>query len=76
MKTIECACGAVEDVDDDSLRTECFKHHIRGVTFNFVAVTTGRSAFNEQTVREAQQEIERGAAANGIEVEPVGKRWV
>jgi hypothetical protein len=36
----------------------------------------GRAAFHEGTNREAEAEIVREAAKNGVEVQPVGKRWV
>lgn len=76
-KVIECPCGVTEEVDDDVLRTECFKHHVQGVTFNWVGGGGyGRESFHESTIAEQQREIVEGAAANGVEVEPVGRRWV
>ena len=78
VRTVTCHCGKVETVDADSLRSECFKHHVQGgISFNFVGGGTyGRSSWNDQTLGEAQREIVDGAAANGVEVEPVGSRWV
>lgn len=74
-KTITCHCGVVEQVDSDSLRTECFKHHISGVSFNWVGGGGyGRAAFHNRTIGEAVRETIGETPSDDVEY--VGRRWV
>jgi hypothetical protein len=72
-KAIECWCGKTESVDDDSLRTECFKHHVSGVSFTWVGGGGyGRKAFSEHTIASKTREL-IGDQKLGEDVVPKGR---
>jgi hypothetical protein len=71
-----CSCGR-SFTEAQSSGDVCFKCKLSSVGFTYKGGGGfGRAAFHEGTNREAEAEIVREAAKNGVEVQPVGKRWV
>lgn len=70
-----CACGR-EFTDSESTGDTCFKCKVSSVGFTWRGVRDTRQSFSQETISERIRETERQAASNGIEVEPVGTRWV
>ena len=44
--------------------------------FSWRGVSDTRESFSGETIPERIRETDRQAAANGVEIEPVGTRWV
>ena len=51
----------------------CFRCHLKTIRMGF---SEGRETFHGETIRERCREIESEAAAQGRQIELVGKRWV
>ena len=73
----ECEeCGRIESVQAGEVRNRglvCFKCHVRGLSFSFRGAQGGRESFHDETIREVQDSIVKGAAEQGREVRPKTK---
>ena len=70
-----CACGRTFTQSQSSGAT-CFKCKLSTVGFTWRGVRDTRQSFSSETIPQVIRDTERQAAANGVEVEPVGTRWV
>jgi hypothetical protein len=70
-----CSCGRTF-TDAQSSGDTCFKCKLATVGFTWRGVRDTRESFSTETIPERIRETESMAAANGVEVEPVGTRWV
>jgi hypothetical protein len=76
MGFLHCAaCG--KDMSGESAQSErrgiCFGCHVKTVSIGF---SYGKESFHGPTIRERQEQTLRDAAAAGVDVTPVGSRWV
>lgn len=51
----------------------CFKCHLGGVSLGFAY---GKEQFHGPTIRERQAKQVADAKINGIDIQPIGSRWV
>jgi len=70
-----CSCGC-EFTESQSSGDTCFKCKVATIGFTWRGVRDTRESFSNETIPEVIRDTERQAAANGVEIEPVGTRWV
>lgn len=71
---MECqSCNRPIQSDNDIKRELCFKCHVKGISFGFVSVGYGQSAWNDSTIRETQRMYE---AMPGVEKIPTRKELI
>lgn len=54
-------------------RTTCFRCHVRSIRIGF---SHGKEDFHGPTIRERQEQAVREAKEAGVDIAPVGSRWV
>ena len=71
-------CGVEQNVEEIPARgTICFRCHVHGISFGFVGGGGyGRKVWNSNNIKSHYEEEKRGAAEAGVNLVPVGKRWV
>lgn len=70
-----CACGRTFTETESSGDT-CFRCKVRSVGFTWRGVRDTRSSFSTETIPGRIREEKAAAERNGVEIEPVGTRWV
>lgn len=70
-----CSCGRTFTESQSSGDT-CFKCKVATIGFTWRGVRDTRESFSNETIPERIRETESMAAAAGVNVEPVGNRWV
>ena len=68
-----CGCRVSYTDGDRPNRNTCFRCHVKTLSIGF---TYGKENFHGDTIRERQQQRERDARAAGVDIAPVGSRWV
>lgn len=75
MGFFKCSsCGQQVSCEEDRPRRDtCFRCHIKSIRLGF---TYGKEDFHGPTVRERQEQAVRDAKEAGVDITPVGSRWV
>jgi hypothetical protein len=66
-------CGSLVEETVQKRGYVCFKCHVKGIRLGF---THGKEAFSGPTIGEIQRKTEFDAKAKGLNIEPVGSRWI
>lgn len=70
-----CSCGRTFSESQSSGDT-CFKCKVSTIGFTWRGVRDTRQSFSNETIPQVIRETKEQAAANGVNIEPVGTRWV
>lgn len=69
----ECGMKVLFEEGFRPRRTTCFRCHVKSIRLGF---SYGKENFHGDTIGERQRQQIADAAASGMTIEPVGKRWV
>lgn len=71
MTCVDCGNEITKDLSSAVRRGgTCFRCHVAGIKWGFRGAGGGRDSFHNETIRELQDEVKRGAAEDGVKIEP------